>query len=142
MECLVLPFGMQIEKNKNGDFIISGLVPGGSAWKSNELHKGDKIIKIQPFEQEPLGLNCLDIYDIIDRLSDDLIEKLVITVMKKDGEIKEITLSKEKLEKEHLILSDHGGTGHRGTQAVKNLPKALELYHYVFIGKCQHWRMT
>ena len=30
-------------------------------------------------------------------------------------------------------MSDHGGTGHRGTQAVKNLPKALELYHYVFI---------
>jgi len=34
---------------------------------------------------------------------------------------------------EYLVLGGHGGTGHRGTQAIKSLPKALELDHYVFI---------
>jgi len=38
-------FGLEIEKNEDGA-IISRIIPGGSAWKSNEVHQGDRILQM------------------------------------------------------------------------------------------------
>jgi carboxyl-terminal processing protease len=35
------------EESEEGGIIISGLLPGGPAWKSNELHKNDLITSLK-----------------------------------------------------------------------------------------------
>ena len=39
--------GFELEENDKGDLAISFLQPGGSAWRSGQLHTGDQLIKIK-----------------------------------------------------------------------------------------------
>ena len=37
-------FGLEFEENDKGEIVIAHLTPGGPAWKSGELHKGDELL--------------------------------------------------------------------------------------------------
>ncbi len=39
--------GFDYEENDKGDKVIGFLQPGGSAWRSGKLHKGDILIKVK-----------------------------------------------------------------------------------------------
>ncbi len=39
--------GLMIDENEKGDKAIGYLQPGGSAWKSGQLHKGDVLLKVK-----------------------------------------------------------------------------------------------
>ncbi|HMC99065.1 MAG TPA: hypothetical protein VKH37_02900, partial [Ferruginibacter sp.] len=39
--------GFDVEENDKGDKAISFLQPGGSAWRSGQLHKGDVLLKVK-----------------------------------------------------------------------------------------------
>ena len=93
-------FGFQISKNKHGDFVISQLVPGGPAWKSNELHKGDKIIELKPKGQTPMSLFCMGTFEVNRIINTLNINELVVSVIKKNGELRKVYLSKAQLEEE------------------------------------------
>jgi carboxyl-terminal processing protease len=39
--------GFELEENDRGNLVISFLQPGGSAWRSGQLHTGDELVKVK-----------------------------------------------------------------------------------------------
>ncbi len=95
--------GMGIIKNDNGDIEINYLQPGGSAWRSGQLHKGDVIIKIK-IENEEEDVTELSEDDVEDMLHSAKETAIAITVKTKAGETKLVTILKEKMDSEEAIV--------------------------------------
>lgn len=45
-------YGFELEEDAYGNIKISHLTPGGPAWKSNELHKGDILLQLKIAKKE------------------------------------------------------------------------------------------
>jgi carboxyl-terminal processing protease len=89
-----LSYGWTLKENEAGEVVISGLTPGGAAWKTNELHKGDKLVSLKLNDKNPIEIvesNLEELEELLEIAS----EKLVVTVRKQDGIIKTVSLKKE-----------------------------------------------
>jgi carboxyl-terminal processing protease len=112
--------GFELEENDKGDLTISFLQPGGSAWRSGQLHTGDQLIKIKSegIEKE------------IATIGDDELENMLggnnqagleVTVKTAAGELKTIKLSKEKIDDEESIVKSYVLQGNKNIGYI-NLP--------------------
>ena len=98
-------FGLELSENQNGDIQIARLVPGGPAWKSNELHKGDVLIEVDLPGEAEVDLFCTDVATLSSRLSQSRQAVLKLTVKKQDGLIRKVSLLKEKMAVEENIVN-------------------------------------
>jgi carboxyl-terminal processing protease len=102
-----LSFGVELDEDEKGQVIIDMLVPGGPAWKSGELNKGDELLSLQwegKLEVEMNGAMLEDAYDILDEPVEG---RLVFRVRKADGTTKTVLLRKEKIESEENIVKSY-----------------------------------
>jgi carboxyl-terminal processing protease len=99
-----LSFGFDLEETETGEIKIGRLVPGGSAWRSNELHKGDVLIKAKWPNKDEIDLVGLDIEELGEVLDQSNTEKLALTVRKTDGSFKTIELMKTKIREDENIV--------------------------------------
>ena len=90
-------FGIEFGENDNDEVIIEKLVPGGPAWKSKELFSGDKIIKIKWPDKKAIDLSFADIDDVESAMYSSDSKTVDITVRNSEGQIKTVTLKKEKM---------------------------------------------
>jgi carboxyl-terminal processing protease len=97
-------FGMDINENETGDIIIERLVPGGPAWKSNELHKGDVLLELKWTGKNPMDLAGAEIQEVEAMFEASNSEKMEITVKKMNGQVKTIALIKEKIRDDENIV--------------------------------------
>ncbi len=101
-----LSFGITLMENDNGDVYISQLALGGPAWKSNTLHAGDKLVKIKFPGVEVFDLSYSNLYEVEEILASSPSKKMEITVSTANGQIKTVTLYKEKIRlDENLVKS-------------------------------------
>jgi carboxyl-terminal processing protease len=104
MSTEVLSFGMELDENERGQIIIDELTPGGPAWKSGDINKGDELLSLQWEGKEAVeigGLALEDVYEILDQSAND---RLVLKSRKQDGSVKFVFLRKEKIENEENIV--------------------------------------
>ena len=62
-------FGIVFGENEKGQIIIDKLTPGGPAWKSGEINKGDELISLQwegKEVQDMTGATLEEVYDVVD----------------------------------------------------------------------------
>jgi len=101
-----LSFGVSFSEKENGEVQVERLVPGGPAWKSNELHKGDVLLKIKFPESTATDLSYSDLYEVEEMIASSKSNRMDLTVRKISGSVQNITLIKEKLrDDENLIKS-------------------------------------
>lgn len=92
-------FGLELGEDTYGNIHISDLTPGGPAWKSNKIHEGDILVRVKAAEKkEEINLSCLRAGEINERLNSLTDGPLSLTIRKKDGQVQEVSLTKEKLE--------------------------------------------
>jgi carboxyl-terminal processing protease len=92
-----LSFGLEFEENDKGKIIIDRLVPGGPAWKSGELNKGDELLELNAENKEPVDAGNMpleEVYKILEGIGKD---RLVIKVKKANGASRTVILRKEKI---------------------------------------------
>jgi carboxyl-terminal processing protease len=97
-------FGIELKEDGNGKIFIERLAPGGPAWKSGELHKGDELLSLQWEGKEAVevaGLTLEDVLEILDQYSRD---RLVWKFRKGDGTVATVFMRKEKLNNEENIV--------------------------------------
>ena len=41
-----LSFGLELDENEKGQIVVDMLTPGGPAWKSGDLNKGDILLSV------------------------------------------------------------------------------------------------
>ncbi|HEY8400130.1 MAG TPA: carboxy terminal-processing peptidase [Cytophagaceae bacterium] len=97
-------FGMEVEETEEGDIKIVRLYPGGPAWKSNELHKGDLLLQLKWEGKEAIELTGAELAEVQRILSESIIGKMEFTVKKTDGTVKTVTLIKEKIQADENIV--------------------------------------
>lgn len=98
--------GISFSENDKGDKTIDYLQPGGSAWRSGQLHKGDILIKLKVNEKEH------DIEDVSEKEIAALLayagnSDVELTVRTAADEIKTIKLAQEKISSEEGIVKSY-----------------------------------
>lgn len=107
MSGLEFSTGFEIDKNEKGEWIITYLVPGGPAWRSGDLHKGDVLIKIKPGNRPELVLADATMQQLSRVFEGGSNEKITITVRAASGVQKTAVLSKEKITNEEGIVKSY-----------------------------------
>ncbi|HMG91252.1 MAG TPA: carboxy terminal-processing peptidase [Chryseolinea sp.] len=97
-------FGFTLEENESGEVIISHLMPGGPAWNSGEIHKGDVLQAIRWEGKELQDLWGLDSEEVNDMLGEPDLFKIELTLKKADGTLKTVHLRKEKVTAEENVV--------------------------------------
>jgi len=90
-------FGFSLGENDKGEASILHLDPGGPAWKTGELNKGDVLLQMKWEGKEPIdlvGADAGEISSLLDGSNKDLLE---LTVKKTNGQVKPVQLRKEKM---------------------------------------------
>jgi carboxyl-terminal processing protease len=100
-------FGMVLEENLYGQIVVSKLVPGGPAWKSNELHKGDVLLKIKTNDGKMIDFISDDGNNLSEFLKKNAPETILLTVRKPDGRVKTVKLKSEIIENEENKVSSY-----------------------------------
>lgn len=90
-------FGISLEENKKEEVAIAHLYPGGPAWKSNVLNKGDVIVRIKFPNNNDFDLSMSGIDEAEALLESPHSLEVSLTVRKPDGQLKTVDLVKEKL---------------------------------------------
>ncbi|MFI5220610.1 MAG: carboxy terminal-processing peptidase, partial [Bacteroidia bacterium] len=97
-------FGLTLDENKNGDVIISHIVPGSPGWRSGELNKEDVLVQMKWQNKNPVDLEGADVEEVGGMFAEQNHDKLQLTVRKTNGEEKIVMLIKEKLKDEESIV--------------------------------------
>lgn len=90
-------FGFQLDESDDAGVKIEMLRPGSPAFKSGVLNKGDKIETLQWEGQKTINVSDASVSEVSGILSANNHDKLVISVKKADGTLREVTLQKEKV---------------------------------------------
>jgi carboxyl-terminal processing protease len=108
-----LSFGFDLKENDNGQLSIERIFPGGAAWKSTQLNKGDIIIGIKTDDGQQTDLQFRDLAEVQVMLESFLLKKADIIVQKPDGQIKSVSLEKRKIEQATNSIQGFVLTGER-----------------------------
>ncbi len=98
--------GFDLEEDEKGDKTIGFLQPGGSAWRSGELHKGDVLVKIK-MNGEEKNANTISAGEVENMLSGNSGAEVEVTVRTAAGETKTVKLAKEKISADESIVKSY-----------------------------------
>jgi carboxyl-terminal processing protease len=112
--------GFELEENDRGNLVISFLQPGGSAWRSGQLHTGDELVKVKS-EGIEKDVAEMDGEELERMLGGTGMGDLYVTVKTTAGEIKTVKLRKEKTDSEESIVKSYVLQGKKNIGYI-NLP--------------------
>lgn len=97
-------FGILFEENEKGEVVIKQLTPGGPAWKSGELNKGDILLSLLWEGKEAQDMTGASVEEVVEVLDQSNHDKLLFRLRKTDGTISNAILRKEKLDNDENIV--------------------------------------
>ena len=89
-------YGLKINMNE-GQLVVASLVPGGPAWKSNVIHKGDFLLKITTLKAKYQDLTCMSSDEVEYLINNSEGNWIELEFKSKGGKVKIIKLIKEKM---------------------------------------------
>lgn len=99
-------YGLVPSRSLSGETRIERLIPGGPAWKSGKLNKGDVVLEIR-FPDDGRSLQAIDLgpAELDAAIGDPRSSRMILTVRKPGGLIERVLLVKEKLKNEENRIS-------------------------------------
>jgi carboxyl-terminal processing protease len=108
-----MSFGISFTENKNGEVMIDNLVPGGPAWKSNQLNPGDFPIQIQWPKGEGIDLSWSSLEEVEQIITQSGYNTMELSVRKANGLIVKVRLTKEVINVEENSITGYVLTGEK-----------------------------
>ena len=94
--------GIGAQLQQAGDFVkVLSIVPGGPAWKGEELEADDIIIAVQQLGAEPVDIAGMRLDDVIQMIRGDKGTTVILKVKRKGGILKQIQIVRDE-----IILED------------------------------------
>ncbi|MCE7992098.1 MAG: PDZ domain-containing protein [Roseivirga sp.] len=90
-------YGFKLTENEQGEIAVSKLLPGGPAWRSNEIHVGDVLLKMKLSDDTELDFNCISLDEVSRSISKKAAKNAELTLLTTSRELKTIKLRKEKV---------------------------------------------
>ncbi|HEV7781065.1 MAG TPA: carboxy terminal-processing peptidase [Chitinophagaceae bacterium] len=97
-------FGIVFEENEAGKIVIDKLTPGGPAWKSGGINKGDELISLHWEGKEVQDMTGASLEEVFEVMDQSIHDKLLFRFRKADGTMSMVFLRKEKSSKEDDIV--------------------------------------
>ena len=111
--------GLYVSQNDKEEIIIDEVVPGGPAFGTKKVDKGDKIIKLAANDTE-YTVSCASMETINNIVSSDSYKKVELTLRKKDGTLYSVNLEKQIMKADdHSVYSYIIGEGSQKTGYIK-----------------------
>ena len=114
-------FGIDLEEDASGYVKIARLIPGSSAWRSNQLNEGDVLLSLTDPVGKLYDLTFYDLYEIIDLL-ESIGSQINLSVSKINGEQITVLLQKELLRVDQNVIKSLLLTKNDTSFAYINLP--------------------
>jgi carboxyl-terminal processing protease len=86
--------GLYVSQNDNEEIIVEEVVPGGPAYRTEKVDKGDQILKLAANGTE-YAVSCTSMETISDIVFSDNYKEVQLTLRKKDGTIYSVNLEKK-----------------------------------------------
>lgn len=99
-----LSYGLELSRNEKGEIEVEEIVPGGPAWKSNNLNEGDIIESIHVPGKAEKRFDCLSLREAVSDLSSPNVREATFTVRKQNGKVIEIRLIKGSIQVEDNVI--------------------------------------
>jgi carboxyl-terminal processing protease len=90
-----LSLGLNVSLNENEEIIVSEIVPGGPAARTEKFEKNDVILKVSNKKGEEYLVSCAPLEKIGELIFSDSNKEIELTIQKKNGNILEILLQKQ-----------------------------------------------
>lgn len=90
-------YGIEYQRGTNGNYEISHLLPGGSAWLSGAIHVGDQITGVQFGNDKKVEISSLTQFQLGQLFKNASSKELTLTIIDESGETKEVKLVKSKV---------------------------------------------
>ncbi len=98
-------YGLYLDENKDGDIIVSNIIPGSPAWQINTLQKGDIILNLETSDKKIQDFLCMDVYEASEFLQSTDQHEIKLTIKKANGQgVQTIRLKKAKMEMEENLV--------------------------------------
>lgn len=101
-----LAFGFSVSQNLQGEIILDHIYPGGPAWDSNVMNKGDVLIQVST-QSESYAFECGSLNAAFQLISDDEKKVAEFRLRKKSGAVEKVTLVKEFLDQEENSVNGY-----------------------------------
>ncbi len=89
-------FGIVLDQNYRGDIIVGDIIPGSSAWNSNQLNVEDKILSVHQ-EDSTFLFSCVSMRDAYFYINSPDLDELDFLIEKQDGKEVLVHLAKTKM---------------------------------------------
>ena len=99
-----LSFGIVFNESSDGSILVERVVPGGPAWKSNMIHKGDVLVQIRWEGKEAIDCSGSTLEDLAPVLRMSNTAKMEFIFKNANGQTNELSLVKEKVKDEENIV--------------------------------------
>ena len=90
-----LSLGLNVTLNEKEEIVVSEIVPGGPADKTQKFEKDDVILKVSNKKGEEYLVSCAPLEKIGELIFSDSNEQIELTIQKKNGNILPILLKKQ-----------------------------------------------
>ncbi len=97
--------GLYVSQNEKEEIIVEDIVPGGPAYKTQKITKGDQLLKLAADDRE-YAVSCTSLEAISNIVLSDTYRNVELTLRKKDGTIYSVALEKKIMKAEdHSVYS-------------------------------------
>ncbi len=97
--------GLYVSQNDKEEIIIEELVPGGPAYRTQKIDKGDQIVKLTVNKTE-YAVSCTSLETITEIVYSDSYKQVQLTLRKKDGTVYTVNLEKKVMKADdHSVYS-------------------------------------
>ena len=108
--------GLYVSQNDKEEIIVEEVVPGGPAYRTEKIDKGDQIIKLAANNIE-YAVSCTSLEAISNIVFSDTYRQVELTLRKKDGTVYSVNLEKKVMKADDhsvysFILGDENPVGY------------------------------
>lgn len=100
-------FGFDIDETKEGRVVVAGLIPGGPAWKTGEMHVNDELLQLQWEGKQVVDVSAITSEEVDDMLNESNHGTISLKMKKANGMVYSITLQKEKIETQDDVVKGY-----------------------------------
>lgn len=89
---------------EDGNIKIASVLPGGPAHKNGEVEAGDFIVRVAQGNEAPVELSGFTVQDAVKLIRGKLGTKVTVTLRKKDGTLKPVSLVREEIVQDEAFV--------------------------------------
>ena len=90
-------YGFSLKEDGRGRILLASLVPGGSAWMSNQMSADDEILSIKFEGGRKVDVTLIDIDELQLIFDNEESQSMVMKLKKANGKVEEVALTKSEI---------------------------------------------